>query len=74
MTYRKNTKLGRTEWVRLNDDESVIIVMIEKGIAMNRYTVQKSYWYTDWDLIYNAYSHCNAREFNEAYNEVKENI
>lgn len=74
MIYRKHTRLGRSEFIRLNDDGSITIAMKESTAFNYRYYIGKSHDNTDWDNIYNNYSHSNAREFNDAYNLVKDNI
>ena len=54
-------------YIRLNDDGSTLMIkLIYSNGEILKITRVLSYQASDWDLIYNNYSHSNKREFDEA--------
>jgi len=54
-------------YIRLNDDGSILIIKIEMVLGMIKRVIKtRSFVDSDWDMIYNNYSHSNKREFEEA--------
>ncbi len=74
MTYRKYRTLGKEEFIKLQNDGKIIMVTLLMIKQHPKNHVGYSWIKEEWDYFYNAYSHSNAREFNDAYNLVKENI
>ncbi len=58
-------------YIRLNDDGSTLMIKIENNANYPRYTRVLSWIDSDWDMIYNNYSHSNKREFDEAEKQAK---
>lgn len=52
-------------YIRLNDDGSTLMIKIEER-GLKRITRVYSEIVSDWESIYNSYSHSDKREFDEA--------
>lgn len=74
VTYRKHSKFNSRTYVKLNDNGTMKMVYIEDITYRAKGNIGYSKKASDWDMAYNEYQHSNAREFNDAYNLVKENI
>ena len=66
--------MGATEYFKLNENGSISVVLITNNLGKITQYIGIKEDSIDWDKVHNELTHINAREFNDAYNLVKENI